>query len=82
MEDSVGVGEDFVVPEAEDAVAARLKVFCALEVVGCLLLMLAAVQLNDQLCCRALEVGEVLPDGGLPSEFEPCKLPVPKMLPQ
>ena len=67
---------------AAAAVAARLKVFCALEVVGCLLLMLSAIQLNDQLCCQALEVGEVLPDGGLPSEFEAYKLSVPKVFPQ
>ncbi len=81
MEDGVGVGEDFGVPEAEDAIAARLKVFCATAVVGCLLLVLAAVEFDDQFCCQALEVGEVPANGALPSEFEACKLSVPEVIP-
>ena len=68
FEDSVGLGQEVVVPEAQDLEALGLQPGIALAISGAAL-MLAAIQLDHQPCLQANEVEDVAAIGMLTAEF-------------
>lgn len=67
--DALRIGEDVIVPEAQDGEALRLQKFGAAGVIGCRFRMLAAIHLDHQLRSETEEIGEIGADRNLPPPF-------------
>src|SRR5262245_53985156 len=74
LENDIGLREDVVVPEAQNAKASRSENAIASCVVARLFDVLASIQLDDHSSVRAGEVTDVGADGVLPTELETRQL--------
>jgi hypothetical protein len=81
-QDFVGVLQHLVIPEAQDAVAARSEIRCLDFVVLRLIRMLAAIDLNDDSTFDRTEVGEVRTNRKLTAELNVAQSPASKMTPE
>ena len=73
--------QNLVIPVAQHPEAQSLQHLGSPLVIGKLLKMLPAVQLDDQPCIKADEVGDVPGQGHLPTEAEASQLPSAQLLP-
>lgn len=78
---AVGIAEDVVVPETDNAVAVGFDQFCAFDVGG-VVRVLPAIEFDDKAQAAAGEVGDVWADGILEDKFGVFDLSVADALPQ
>jgi hypothetical protein len=69
LQHAVQVFVHLIIPEAKD-LEARLLQFCCPVIVGQVVGMLTAVQFHDQTRLMRQEIGDVVQDWGLTSEFD------------
>lgn len=68
--DAFGVGQDFAVGEAEDAIALGFQKFRAGSIVGLAARVAVAIEYDDQAFGAGREIGDVGRDDDLPREFD------------
>jgi hypothetical protein len=74
---SIGIGQDIVVPEAQHAKALRSQA-CVASLIGWRFPMLSAVRFNNQSRFKAGKVDDVVVDWYLPPESQSSDLPLPQ----
>ena len=74
MHDAIGIAQDIVVPEAQDAIASLLEPARAPRVFRLALRMLPAINFNDEACLGAEEIDDVRTDRLLAAEAKPAEL--------
>ena len=79
--DSVDVVHYFMIPETDDLVTQRFKIFSSFGVIHFLLQVLTAVQLDDEFPLDAAEIGDIFANGMLPSKIH-AQLVSAKVCPQ
>jgi hypothetical protein len=67
-DDSIDVRHDVVIPESEDAVSLRYKIFGTLCVPLFMLQVRASIQFDYKMVTRRTEVGHIRANGMLPAE--------------
>lgn len=81
LQDTIQIFEDFVVPEADNLPTLVFQPGGAFQILR-IIVMLTAIQFDDQLSLDANEVGYIPADRMLPTELEPIQLPIPNSDPQ
>ena len=69
MHHCIDIFEHVMVPEPEDAVSRRLQSFCSLQIIFCLIQVLAAIDFDDQFSAGSTEVYNVMADGVLSTKL-------------
>lgn len=82
MIDSLGILQNIIIPETDDAEAERLQFAGALGVILFLDGMLTAIDFYDQRLVDAYEIGDVWADRMLATEFEALERTVSKAAPE
>lgn len=67
--DPVDIVHHLMIPETDDPVTQRSKIFSSFGVIRFLLQVLAAVQFDDEFPLNAAEIGDILANGMLPSKI-------------
>jgi hypothetical protein len=81
LDNAVQMGQDFVVPKAEDTISELAKRSSPHFIMRSLNCMLAAIELNDELLLWTAEVSDVVCDRVLPAELHPQAIPTTKTVP-
>jgi hypothetical protein len=74
VDDAFQIAQYVVVPEADDAPALRFEITGSGFVIGSALVMLSAINLDDQLFGACGEIRDIRPDRDLPVEADACDL--------
>jgi hypothetical protein len=70
LQDSLKIFQHFIVPESNDVESLALKDSGVQNIVGCALVVLPAVEFDDQLLLDAGEVHDVFVDNDLAAELK------------
>jgi hypothetical protein len=82
LEHAVGIGEDFVVPEAQNAISLGREQCSTPRIAVALDRMLTAVELDDQATLGTAEVDDERPDRMLTPDLDAHESPITQTRPQ
>jgi hypothetical protein len=82
LKNAASISEHIIVPEADHAETKAFDVTRPLLITSTISIVLATVNLDDELRLLAKEVGEVVPHGDFPPKFPPLQSAGAQMRPQ